>query len=151
MAAPDLRDALDDPGDRRTFERCKLDRAEARTELVALHRDLLELRRSDPVLRTQGEGGVEGSVLGPEAFALRWLAPGGADRLLLVNLGADLSRGSLADPLVAPPQGRRWAVAWSSEHPRYGGAGTPAPFHDAGVRIAGHAAVLLAPEGAGRG
>ncbi len=150
IASPDLRDALPDPADPRTFELCKLDRAQARPELVALHRDLLELRRADPVIRAQGADGIDGSVLGPEALALRWRAPAGGDRLLLVNLGADLARGSLADPLVAPPEGRVWNVAWSSEHPRYGGRGTPAPFHPDGVRIAGHAAVLLAPEEAGR-
>ena len=53
---------------------------------------------------------------------------------------------SIADPLVAPPEGKRWALAWSSEHPRYGGLGSPAPFPEGGVRIAGHAAMLLVPE-----
>ena len=65
IAAPDLRDRLDDPADPRTFERCKLDRAEADPALVALHRDLLELRRSDPVLAAQAADGLDGSVLGP--------------------------------------------------------------------------------------
>jgi maltooligosyltrehalose trehalohydrolase len=152
IAALDLRDGLDDPGDLATFAACKLDRAEAQPELVALHRDLLELRRADPVIRAQGEEGVDGAVLGPEAFVLRWLAPAGeaagaGDRLLLVNLGADLLRPSLAEPLVAPPEGRPWSVLWSSEHPRYGGHGTPAPFHDEGLRLEAHAAVLLAGEG----
>jgi len=146
IAAPDTRGLLHDPADPRTFESCKLERAEAAPEILALHRDLLELRRSDPVLRAQGAHGLDGSVLGPEALALRWFAPDGADRLLVVNLGADLTRGSIADPLVAPPEGKRWALAWSSEHPRYGGLGSPAPFHEDGVRIAGHAAMLLVPE-----
>jgi len=149
IAAPDLRDRLDDPADSRTFERCKLDRSEASGELLALHRDLLELRRTDPVVRAQGADGLDGSVIAPEALALRWLAPDGADRLLLVNLGPDLTRDSIADPLVAPPAGKRWALAWSSEHPRYGGRGSPVPLHDAGVRIAGHTAMLLVPEEAG--
>ena len=146
IAAPALRDVLDDPSDPATFRRCKLDRREARPELVALHRDLLELRRRDPVIRAQGAGGLDGAVLGPEALALRWFAPDGRDRLLLLNLGADLVRGSIAEPLVAPPEGRRWEIAWSSEHPRYGGRGTPAPFDEGGARIAAHAAILLAPE-----
>jgi maltooligosyltrehalose trehalohydrolase len=147
IAAPDLRDGLHDPGDLATFAACKLVRGDGRAELVALHRDLLELRRGDPVLRAQGEGGLDGAVLGPEAFALRWLAPAGADRLLLVNLGADVVRPSIAEPLVAPPEERAWAVVWSSEHPRYGGHGTAAPFGEGGVRLAAHAALLLAPEG----
>jgi maltooligosyltrehalose trehalohydrolase len=147
IAASDLRDGLPDPGDQATFEASKLDRSEADPALLALHRDLLELRRGDPVIRTLGEGGLDGAVLGPEAFALRWFAAAGQDRLLLVNLGADLARPSLAEPLVAPPEGARWTVLWSSEHPRYGGRGTPAPFHAGGVRVPAHAAVLLAPEG----
>ncbi len=151
IAADDLRDRLDDPADPRTFERCKLDRGEADPQMVALHRDLLELRRSDPVLRGQGAHGLDGSVLGPEAFALRWFAPDGADRLLLVNLGADVVAGSVPDPLVAPPEGCRWTVGWSSEHPRYGGGGSPSPFRDEGVRIVGHAAMLLVPERGARG
>jgi len=149
IAAPDLRDRLQDPSDARTFERCKLERAEARGELVALHRDLLELRRNDPVVRAQGAGGLDGSVIAPEALALRWFAADGADRLLLVNLGPDVSRSSIADPLLAPPAASRWSVAWSSEHPRYGGRGSPEPFHDGGVSIVGHAAMLLVPEEAG--
>lgn len=149
IAAPDLRDGLLDPGDPATFERCKLDRAGADAELLALHRDLLELRRSDPVIRAQGEGGLDGAVLGPEAFCLRWTGPD-ADRLLLVNLGADLARPSIPEPLIAPPEGRPWAVLWSSEHPRYGGRGTAAPFREEGVRVAAHAAVLLAAGEGGR-
>jgi maltooligosyltrehalose trehalohydrolase len=146
LAAPDVRDLLRDPADPRTFEGCKLERTEASRELLALHRDLLALRRSDPVVRAQGAHGFDGSILGPEALALRWFALDGADRLLVVNLGADLTRASIADPLLAPPEGLRWALAWSSEHPRYGGRGSPAPFHEGGVRVAGHAAMLLAPE-----
>jgi maltooligosyltrehalose trehalohydrolase len=149
IAALDHRDRLDDPGDLATFAACKLDRADGSPELRALHRDLLELRRSDPVIRAQGADDLDGAVLGPEAFALRWFAPGSGagDRLLLVNLGADLLRPSVAEPLVAPPDRLRWRVLWSSEHPRYGGHGTPEPFHpELGVRLAGHAAALLAPE-----
>jgi maltooligosyltrehalose trehalohydrolase len=148
VAAEEVRDVLDDPADPRTFERCKLDPRERddRREHVLLHRDLLELRRGDPVVRAQGAHGIDGAVVGPEAFVLRWFAPDGADRLLVVNLGADLARGSLAEPLVAPPDGRRWAVAWSSEAVRYGGRGAAEPFGDDGVRLTGHAATLLVPQ-----
>jgi maltooligosyltrehalose trehalohydrolase len=146
VAAADMRDRLADPGALATFERCKLDPRErdAHPEAVALHRDLLELRRTDPVIAAQGAGGIDGAVVDPEAFLLRFLDAGGeADRLLVVNLGADLVAGSLAEPLAAPPEGRAWRLAWSSEDPRYGGRGSPPPFHDEGVRLAGHAAMLL--------
>lgn len=148
-AGADVRDRLPDPGLEETFARSRLDPAEraAGGEVVALHRDLLALRRSDPALRAAGEGELDGAVLAPEALALRWLAEGdgAGDRLLLVNLGPDLDRPSVAEPLLAPPAGRRWAVAFSTEDARYGGAGAPA-FDDArGLRVAGHAALLLAP------
>ena len=52
------------------------------------------------------------------------------DRLLLVNLGRDVPRAtSLPEPLLAPPlDARAGASIWSSEHPDYGGHGTPEPF-----------------------
>ena len=42
----------------------------------------------------QRQGGLDGAVLGPEAFVLRYFGEGGDDRLLLVNLGRDLERRS---------------------------------------------------------
>jgi maltooligosyltrehalose trehalohydrolase len=146
-AGLDMRDRLADPGADDTFLACKLDPAERernRTAL-ALHRDLLELRRTDPVIRGQGGEGFDGAVLGPEAFCLRWTDPDLRDRLLVVNLGTDLELASIAEPLVAPPAPSGWTVLWSSEDPRYGGGGTPA-FDDAsGLHVPGHAALLLAP------
>jgi maltooligosyltrehalose trehalohydrolase len=86
-------------------------------------------------------------VLAPEAFLLRFTAvDAGDERLLLVNLGVDLVRGSIAEPLVAPPAEHRWAVRWSSEHPDYGGLGTPVVDGDHGWRIPGHSAIVLRPE-----
>ena len=50
--------------------------ASATREAYALHLDLLRLRREDPVFRAQGGGGVDGAVLGPEAFVLRFFGVG---------------------------------------------------------------------------
>jgi len=149
-----LRDRLADPASPATFAACKLEPfdPERAGQALALHRDLLELRRTDPVLSRQGADGLDGAVLGPEAFCLRWDAPAGraGGRLLLVNLGAQLDLGSAAEPLVAPPDPRGWRVSWSSEEPRYGGAGT-APFDDGrAFTLPAHAALLLAPAGEGR-
>ena len=139
-----------DPGDMETFERCKLDFAERRSHapVYQMHRDLLALRRSDPVFSRQATGSVDGAVLGPEALALRYSgAPAdrpGDDRLLLVNLGRDLRIEPATQPLLAPPEGGSWRVIWSSEDPRYGGSGTlPAGGQD-GWRLTGHATVALA-------
>ncbi len=79
--------AVPDPARPATFERCKLDFAERERHAAAyaLHRDLLRLRREDPVFRAQRRSGVDGAVLGPEAFVLRFFGERAeaGDRLLL--------------------------------------------------------------------
>ena len=47
--------------------------------------------------------------------------------------------------LLAPPADSEWSTLWSSEHPRYGGIGTPPLDTDDNWRIPGYAAVLLKP------
>jgi maltooligosyltrehalose trehalohydrolase len=63
-----------------------------------------------------------------------------------VNFGADLNPYPAPEPLLAPLEGREWEVLWSSEDPRYGGAGTPPMETDEGWKIPGHAAVVLRPK-----
>jgi maltooligosyltrehalose trehalohydrolase len=140
---------LPDPGDPRTFERCKLDLSERErhADAYALHQDLLRLRREDTAFRRQRAGGVDGSVLARKAFSLRFFTDDHVDdRLLLVNLGGDLCRAGFADPLLAPPLGRDWEVRWSSEHARYGGGGTPPLWPPNGSwNIPGESAIVLRP------
>jgi maltooligosyltrehalose trehalohydrolase len=147
IAAPEVQAALADPGDPATFERCKLDLSERTRhgEACALHRDLLRLRRDDPVFRAQRPHGVDGAVLGASAFVLRFFGDAADDRLLLVNLGRDLRLDPAPEPLLAPPEGTAWLVRWSSEDPRYGGQGTPEVVTEEGWRLIGQAAVVLAP------
>jgi maltooligosyltrehalose trehalohydrolase len=136
-----------DPEKEDTFQCCKLDFAEREThaELYELHRDLIKLRQEDPVFRRPQIGGIDGAVLGPEAFALRFFSNHGDDRLLLVNLGIDLRLNYLPEPLLAPIEGKAWKMKWSSEDPRYGGGGTP-PLEIKGAwQIPGHAAMVLSP------
>ena len=140
---------LPDPADPAVFSACRIDwtEAERHGEVLALHRDLLRLRREDPVFAAQRPGGLDGSVLGPEAFLLRFFGEDGDDRLLLVNLGTDLSLRSIPDPLAAAPEGRRWELLWSSEDPAYDGSGTPPIETSTRWRLPGHAAVVLAARG----
>ncbi len=148
MALPESRARLDPPEARETFERCKLDPEDRvrNAPYVALHRDLLRLRREDVTIARRGEVELDGAVLGSRAFCLRWLTGGAGDRLLLVNLGAAIEAGSFAEPLLAPPTGHRWRVRWSSEDHAYGGRGTPEVETDGGWAVPADAAVLLAPE-----
>jgi len=141
------------PHDPQTFERCKLKWEErtANEHFVALHRDLLAMRRSDAAFRAQDATTLDGAVLGAELFVLRFGAQRPEDeRLLFVNLGVDVDRGSIAEPLVAPPDGHSWELRWSSGEPVYGGFGTPPVVTDTGWRIPGHAAVVLRPVAAKR-
>src|SRR5215207_3116242 len=124
LALPEVRALLAAPEDPATFERCKLDHGERahgrHAEAWAMHRDLIRLRREDACLAARPPRRLDGAVLGADAFAMRWIAPDGDDRLLVVNLGRALHLDPAPEPLLAPPEGRRWAVAWSSQDPRYG-------------------------------
>jgi maltooligosyltrehalose trehalohydrolase len=145
LAFPAMQAGVPDPESSATFERCKLDLAERQThtECYALHQDLLRLRREDPVFRGESRKGLDGAVLGAEAFVLRFFGDG-SDRLLLVNLGRDLGLDVVPEPLLAPPAGGRWEVLWSSEEPRYGGNGAPAPEDENGCwRLPGQATVAM--------
>jgi maltooligosyltrehalose trehalohydrolase len=148
LATPEMPEHFSDPASLATFERCKLDHSERETHRQAyeLHRDLLKLRRDDSVLHSQKQRGVDGAVLAPEAFLLRFFGEKGDDRLLLVNLGRDLDLDPAPEPLLAPPADSRWTTLWSSEHPRYGGTGTPPLDTEENCRVPGYAAVLLKPE-----
>ncbi len=142
------RETLDDPADEGTFRRCRLDFNErmAHAEAYALHGDLLRLRAEDEAFRRQARGEVDGAVLAAGAFAIRFFAAAAADdRLLVVNLGRELRRGSFAEPLLAPPARRDWTVRWSSEDPRYGGMGLGHLWPEGCWRIPGASAVVLAP------
>lgn len=157
-ATAESRDQMRDPGAPETAAQCRLDWAETarprHQQSLALHRDLLQLRRTDPVIAAQGEGDVQldGAVLAAECFLLRFSTPAADDRLLVVNLGRDLALRPAPEPLLAPPDGKRWAVAWSSESARYGGAGTPPLDTDEeGWRLLAHATVLLRGESITRG
>ena len=146
LALPETKAQLSHPTARATFERCKLDLDERERHALVyrLHGDLLRLRRSDPVFSRQAADGIDGAVLGAHALVLRFFAADDGDRLLLLNLGADLELRVAPEPLLAPPVGKKWALLWSSEDLAYGGLGTPPPETPDGWRISGETAVVLA-------
>jgi maltooligosyltrehalose trehalohydrolase len=148
LASPEMRERLCPPQARETFAKCKLDwgEAERRHEWLALHRDLIRLRQDDDVISGRTRVGLDGSVLGEDAFLLRYFGKGGDDRLLLFNLGRDVRRRSIPDPLVAPPAGRSWTRLWGSEHPDYGGEGLTSIERPDGWVIPGESAWVLAAQ-----
>lgn len=146
IASPDSESCYMAPELKSTFDACKLNLSERETHSPAyqLHRDLLALRREDPVLSVADADSIDGAVLSPTAFALRFFAATGEDRVLLVNTGMDLPLLPVPEPLLAPPDEHAWELVWSSDHPRYGGCGC-GPLHtDDRWVLPGQCAVLLA-------
>jgi maltooligosyltrehalose trehalohydrolase len=90
---------------------------------------------------------VDGAVIGEQAFVLRFFGAAGDDRLLLINLGADLPLDIAPEPLLAPPEERLWATLWSSESADYGGCGTPPPDGPDGWRLPAESAIAMRPDG----
>jgi maltooligosyltrehalose trehalohydrolase len=88
---------------------------------------------------------MHGAVLGAEAFLLRFFGPAGDDRLLIVNLGTTLPLLPMPEPLLAPPAGHRWRLAWHSEDPRYHGNGMQELDGEHSWRLPAHALAVLAP------
>jgi len=145
LATPKMQARLADPGSPSTFEMCKLDLSERQTHahVYQMHKDLLRLRRDDPVFRAQRPGGVDGAVLAEEAFVLRFFGGEYGDRLLLVNFGRDLRLDPAPEPLLAPPEDSQWQLLWTSEDPRYCGRSAEVPDTDENRRIPGHAALVF--------
>src|SRR5205085_8351285 len=107
--------SIADPSDSWTFVRSKLDWSERQRnrEALDLHRDLLRIRREDPVIRLRGAHSLDGAVITESAFMLRFFGENNDDRLLVVNLGARLHADPLPEPLIAPPLGRAWQTLFS--------------------------------------
>jgi maltooligosyltrehalose trehalohydrolase len=146
LACPKAEAMLAPPESEETFRRCKLDWRERLWHLptYSFHRDLIKLRREDPVLSDPRPGSTDGAVLGPEAFVLRFFGKDNDDRLLLVNLGTDLPLEIAPEPLLAPVAGEHWQLVWSSEAVSYGGCGLlEVETEEGNWRISGQAAVLL--------
>ena len=145
---PDVQAALPEPDDERTFERSKLDFSERETNAASyrLHRDLLSLRRSDSTIAAAATCPVDGAVIAPHAFVIRYGRGSVNDRLLLVNLGPDLFLAPVPEPLLAPPEGQEWRLLWSSEAVAYGGLGrAPVHTHPEWL-VPGETAMLLGPQ-----
>ncbi|RYD83190.1 MAG: malto-oligosyltrehalose trehalohydrolase [Verrucomicrobiaceae bacterium] len=132
-----------------TFLRCKLNfsEREENAAIYQLHKDLLHLRRTDPVFARPRYRGVDGACISECTFLLRFFGEQrGDDRLLIVNFGVDLHLDPAPEPLLAPPAGAVWDLLWTSEDPKYGGLGTPPVETDENWRIPGRAAVVLTPK-----
>jgi len=143
---PDVQDRLAPPSAEETFARCKLDLSERErhAEAYALHRDLLALRRDDPVIRAAGRARIDGAVLTAAIFILRYAPGADDDRLLVINLGVEATLALVPEPLLAPPYEGEWYVRWHSESVAYGGSGRAPLTPEGEWHVPGESAVLLA-------
>ena len=132
-----------------SFRRSKLDWSEhdRHAEAVALHRDVLRLRREDPVFAAQDATRLTGAVLGPQALVLRYSgSEQEGDRLVYLNLGTGLDAEPCPEPLLAPPPGKSWRLLLSSDQTRYVGMGTPPIPDDGRLPLPGQTALVLTSE-----
>lgn len=119
---------------------------ETHRETYQLYRDLIALRRQDLVLVRRPQVPWDGAVLDEHAFVMRLRDAEHGDRLLLVNLGAQVDTRAWAEPLLAPPINRQWRVRWSSNDVRYGGLGWVAPPQPLGWHLPAEGAFWLAAD-----
>jgi maltooligosyltrehalose trehalohydrolase len=138
---------LQAPDDPKVFVRCKLDFSEREKNrgLYDLHIDLLKLRREDSRFGQQIPGGVDGAVLGPASFVLRYFSKENDDRLLVVNFAECQILHSASEPLLAPSLGHGWKTLWTSECPGYGGAGAAVTATQEQWSLPAEASVVLRP------
>jgi maltooligosyltrehalose trehalohydrolase len=139
--------SLDDPRAEETFRKCVLDwsERERNERTLNLYRDLIALRRNDPVLKACEDIPLDGAVFHSDIVLVRYFGPPDAgDRLLVVNIGTDCTPHAVPQPLLAPPEGQSWTAMWGSENPDYGGEGQCETLSSDGHwRFAGRSAVLF--------
>ena len=145
MAGPEIQKLLPVPGDSKVFDSCKLDFSErnGNRQCYDLHIDLLKLRREDTRFNPQGSDQVDGAVVGPAAFVIRYFSKQQGDSLLVVNLGRRRELKPAPEPLLAPPWQMEWETLWTSESLRYGGAGPTAFVSQDEWTLPAEAALLL--------
>ena len=141
---PAVRERIPDPQAEETFRRSVLrweERAAApHAGVLALHRALLALRRSEPALGSSDRAHFAVDALDDRTLALRRWSPVGDAALLVVHFGDGVAPQPAAHGETRAPAGMRWEQVLSTEEPRFGG--TPS---DAGPRAVLHRAVAADP------
>jgi maltooligosyltrehalose trehalohydrolase len=137
-----------------TFERSRLVADERREpphdRVLALYRDLLDLRVELPGLRIATRDHFTAVALGPATIATRREGQTPADALLtIVHWGEQAEVPLAGDFATSPPVGERWAIRLDTEESRYGGSGGIDLTDDAVVRLDGPGACLLTQVAAG--
>jgi maltooligosyltrehalose trehalohydrolase len=143
-ADPAQRARIPDPQDEETFLASKLDlgERERHAAVYALHRDLLALRREDPVCREQRRDRTEAMAVGGQQVAVRRWSEAG-ERLLVANFGAACVVAAEALPVTVGPE---WRLLLTTTDARYGGNGDAPDIGDEGVAMPARCAAVWARE-----
>lgn len=144
LRTEEVRKTLPDPANPATFTQCKLDHNERvkNQKTLLLYKDLIHLKKSDPVFSKSYALRIDGAVLSPDAFLLRFFSDKAGDRLVILNFGADLHLNPAPEPLLAAGDGLDFELIWSSESLCYGGEGNP-PINIPYWKILGHSVIVL--------
>lgn len=144
LATPESQFLLPDPSEPLTFTKCKLDfqEREKNKKIYDLHKDLIELRKKDPLFKIASKLRIDGAVLSHSCFLLRYFGGEKGDRLLIFNFGTDLYLLPAPQPLLVAGDNKKWKILFSTEAPKYGGEGIP-PIHIPYWKILSHSAIVL--------
>ncbi len=93
-------------------------------ETLALHRELLRIRREHPCFRPPSRSAAAYSALASGVLAMR-VDAGYEHWLLLCDLRGGHAVELDAETFTAAPAGQSWRCALSTEEARFGGAGVP--------------------------
>lgn len=146
FADPETRAAIPDPQAASTFETSKLDWTEAQkppgSQVLALHRDLLSLRRTEPAMAAHARADYAVARIAPTLVAVRRQAREGDALLFVVGLreGGSVTLGETAETDAG--ERRKWAIELDTENARYGGC-KPATLANGVLTLNAPGAVVL--------
>lgn len=138
-----------DPQALSTFEASKLKWEELESgehaQMLAFYRDLLALRRDEPLLRQRQHDTFQAARVAEDAIVMRYQATGSAEALLvIVNLKGNLKLTFAEQEVTGPPANRLWRLLLSTDDPRYAGTGSEAiSFSESGLTASSPVAVVL--------
>jgi maltooligosyltrehalose trehalohydrolase len=116
FADPERQARIPDPQDVQTHQRSMPDHAERdeNADVYALYRDLLAMRRDDPVLKRQDRLAMRARALSQHVLAIR-RSHDGQERLLLANFGDEAAEISAPTAgAVGVVESDAWRVVWST-------------------------------------
>lgn len=117
------------PCDASTFRRAHIGPGLRGKAILRFHRRIIGLRKKDPVVARQSRDSLQGAVLGPSSFVIRYDGGAQGDRLLMVNYGGSgLRYVPLSEPLLAPGRRTVWRLVFSSDDRCFGGQGRVHPL-----------------------